>query len=279
VTQDAEGSPVRFIILCGPRTGSTLLTTALNSHPAVVCFNEVFNFTLPNIDYAVGGYDGWDAGAITLRSQDPAAFMERHLFGGLPANVCACGFKFMYDHFWEFEGLIEALQAMRGLRIVHLTRHNQVRAFLSYKLAGASGAWRQHRPRPLPTRIAATVAHPDRILPAIRKRFGSSPSSRAIVLPPEECTEYIETRVEQEAHFSHLFQGHPSLDLRYEALLADRAQTFARVLEFLDVPPHDLRESVERQNPGTMRDLIANYDELKEALSGTPYAWMMDEGQ
>lgn len=272
-----SGDLVRFIVLCGPRTGSTMLTTALNSHPAIVCFNEIFNFTLPAIDFAVEGYDGHDPDVIALRKEDPAAFMETRVFSGHPPEVRAVGFKFMYDHFWEFDGLIEALQTMRGLRVIHLTRRNQVRAFLSFKIASSTGAWRRTRPRPLATRIAATLSHPERILPSLRRRLGSATPTTTIALPPSECVEYIETRLEQEAHFERLFTGHDRLHMEYEDMLDDRQSQFARAQAFLGVSRLPLRESVERQNPGTMRELVANWGELADALASTPYAWMLNE--
>lgn len=268
---------VRFIVLCGPRTGSTMLTTALNSHPAIVCFNEIFNFTLPAIDFAVEGYDGRDPDVIALRKEDPATFMENHVFSGHPPHIQAAGFKFMYDHFWEFDGLIEALQAMPGLRVIHLTRRNQVRAFLSFKIASSTGAWRRTRPRPLATRIGATLAHPERILPSLRRRLGSASDTTSVALSPSECIEYIETRLEQEAHFERLFADHERLPMQYEDMLDDRQSQFARAQAFLGVASRDLRESVERQNPGKMRELIANYGELADALASTPYAWMLKE--
>ena len=48
----------RFLVVCGPRTGSNMLCSALNSHPRIVCFREVFNFMYEDvIDYYVEGYD------------------------------------------------------------------------------------------------------------------------------------------------------------------------------------------------------------------------------
>ena len=273
----ADQGLVRFIVLCGPRTGSTLLTTALDSHPDIVCFNEVFNFTLPNIDYAVTGYDGWDTDALALRKDDHAAFMERYLFGDHPPSVRAVGFKFMYDHFWEFPGLIETLQAVSALRIIHLTRRNGLRAFLSYRLASASGSWKQSKPRPIHQRVLSTLAHPDRILPAISRRVSAPPSPAGVVIAPHECLEYIQTRLDQERHFDELFAGHLRLDLSYEDLVANRQGEFARVQDFVDVESQPLKEVLERQNPGTIRDLVSNYDELATALRQTPYAWMLDE--
>jgi hypothetical protein len=42
----------RFIVLSGPRVGSTLLATSLNSNPDIVCLGEVFNPSLKSIGNA-----------------------------------------------------------------------------------------------------------------------------------------------------------------------------------------------------------------------------------
>lgn len=273
---EPSGGPQRFMVLCGPRTGSNMLTSALHSHPEIVCFREVFNFTLPSIDYNVAGFDGKDPEALALRKRDPAAFMDRCLFSGHAPSIHAVGFKFIYEHFWDSPGLIEALQARPGLRVIHLKRRNGVRAFLSYKMAFATGSWQQPKPRPVHQRLLSTLAHPERIPASIRRRVSSSDQPLRIALPPAECLEYIDLRIQQEAHFDALFAANERLEIAYEDMVADRQRQFRRAQDFLGVEPRTLNESVERQNPGRMADLVANYDELSLALRQTPHAWMLD---
>jgi len=268
--------------MCGPRTGSNMLVSALDSHPRIVCFREIFNFTFPDIDYAVQGYRRDDPDAIALRKRDPAAFLRTRIYAQNPAVVDAVGWKFIYEHFWDYPGLIEALQSDKALRIIHLKRRNGLRAFLSYKMALHTGRWqRPKRSRSrLGARLASVARHPGRAAAALlgRAREQVAESDRRIMLAPRECIEYIQMREKQMAHFEGLFSSHQRLDVQYEDLVTDRQGEFARAQAFLGVEQKPLVEKVERQNPGTLRDLVQNYDELASAITSASYGWMLDEG-
>jgi hypothetical protein len=188
------------MVLCGPRTGSNMLTSALHSHPEIVCFREVFNFTLPAIDYNVAGFDGRDPAALALRKDEPAVLMERCLFSGHGPSIRAVGFKFIYEQFWDVPGLIEALQAMPGLRVIHRRRTS---------------------------------------MPCSRARSGWK--SRTKICWPT---------------------GSANSDARRK---------------FVDVAPRALIEGVVRQNPGPIRNLIANFDELSAGVA--PHTARVDAGR
>ena len=161
-------APQRFMVLCGPRTGSNMLTSALHSHPEIVCFREVFNFTLPAIDYNVAGFDGRDPAALALRKDEPAVLMERCLFSGHGPSIRAVGFKFIYEQFWDVPGLIEALQAMPGLRVIRRRRTS-----MPVRGQGAAGS-----------RVQRYVGRP---AARIRTRAGNSWTSRHVHSSRASC--------------------------------------------------------------------------------------------
>ena len=78
VVTDASLGPegvTRFIVLCGPRTGSNMLTSALHSHPRIVCFREIFNFTFRGHRLHRRTLDRRDPDDIALRKADaPRSF-------------------------------------------------------------------------------------------------------------------------------------------------------------------------------------------------------------
>lgn len=41
----------RFVIVCNGRTGSNMLVSYLNSHPEILCFNEVFHLNAPILGF------------------------------------------------------------------------------------------------------------------------------------------------------------------------------------------------------------------------------------
>ncbi len=287
----------RFIILSGARTGSTVLAQALNSSTDIICFREVFNYTLNAIDYSVDGYDNGSAEDLALRTRDHIAFLRERIFCQHPDRVRAVGFKFHYLHFWGFPGLWQALAKDAQLRVLHLKRSNLLRTLVSLKIAESTGVWQQEPGRPFAR--AANLANevkqkitPAHVLRAFREPQVAAAWVRRLVNPPkvyetsprvpaiiseEELHKFITESEATSAHFDSLFQEHPKLMISYEDMVKDNAETFNRVQEFLGVEPKPLTVTLRRQNPEPLRELLRNYDELRAALHGSPHEWMFEE--
>jgi hypothetical protein len=290
------GDYTRFIILSGARTGSTVLAQALNSSPDIICFREVFNYTLNAIDYSVDGYDNGSAEDLARRTRDPIAFLRERIFCHHPDKVKAVGFKFHYLHFWGFPGLWEALAEDTQLRVLHLKRHNLLRMLLSLRIAESTGVWQQEPGRPF-AKAAGQAKEvkrkltPANVLRAFREPQVAAAWVRRLVNPPkvyktaprvpatvsdEELRTFITETEATSAHFDGLFREHPKLMISYEDMLKDNAETFSRAQEFLGIEPKPLTVTLRRQNPEPLRDLMQNYDELCEAFRDTPHAWMFE---
>lgn len=282
----------RFIILSDARTGSNLLQQALNSHPAIVCFREIFNLDPAYVDYDVDGWDPTSAADLELRGREPAAFLRERIFGEHPDGVQAVGFKFHYDHFWFHADLLAALTRDVELRVVHLRRVNQLRMLVSLKIVEQTGQWLRHDDLKLkrqtlarkltPASVARAVTHPAESVGRIRRFLapaqGAAPEEkRALTLSVEECQRYFYKASHQVEHFGGLFEAHPTAALTYEAMVRDPTEELRRIQEFLGVTPAQLSWTLRRQNPEPLRDLVANYEELKAAFAGTPRAEFFDE--
>lgn len=130
---------VRFIVMSRSRTGSNMLLSMLNSHPAIVAHGEVF-------------------GQLRGRSVDRVlrAVYCRHL-----ASIKAVGCKIFYYHPQDDSSgeLWHRLQGTAGLKVIHLTRRNRLRSLVSYRIAGQQGVWRvigkgeRQPPRSRPVRM------------------------------------------------------------------------------------------------------------------------------
>jgi LPS sulfotransferase NodH len=77
----------RFVIIAAPRSGSTFLVRALDSHPRVQCRGELFRLTQANIDSIVA---------------NPQKYRERALQPE-SSSIDASGFKLFYEHM-TYEG-------------------------------------------------------------------------------------------------------------------------------------------------------------------------------
>jgi LPS sulfotransferase NodH len=271
---------VRFIVLCDARTGSNLLIQALNSHPALRCFREIFDWRAQDVDFDVPGYDRNDAEAFALRASDPVAFLQRYIFRDHGTSIASVGFKYQYAAAWGFPGLMEHLIADDRLRVVHLQRRNTLRWYLSYKIAEATGRFTDDRRntvvgRLTPRNIVRAVRHPGR---AARALVGASKpqaaplTTKQRLLPMhvsfDDCAALMYKAQHEREHMGRLFAGHPASDVWYEDLERDLAGSAAAVERFLGIEPVPPVVTLRKQNPEPLRELIANYDELRRAFAG-----------
>src|SRR3990170_2629997 len=67
---------VRFIVLGDARTGSYMLVQALDSHPNITCFSELFYWQLDYVDFNVAAYDNNSPEDRALRDQDFERFLR-----------------------------------------------------------------------------------------------------------------------------------------------------------------------------------------------------------
>ena len=275
---------VPFIILSSGRSGSNLIVSLLRSHPAVRCFGELLTIESKSVDFSVEGYDNNSAEDLRLRETDLIGFCQRRIYGEHPPWVRAVGFKPMYQHLPFFPELAHWLAAQPDLRVVHSKRRNLLRLFVSFTIATRSRQWiapvtAKSRARErlwrktirlglLPARLARRALRPRRPKPA---------DSKTVAVTREECMFMFDWLRREEAEYVERFRNHPVLDIYYEDLIRDIPRAMLEVQDFLGLQPRALTVGTTRQNPEPLRELIANYDELREAFRGSEYAAFFDE--
>jgi LPS sulfotransferase NodH len=279
---------VRFIVLGEGRTGSNLLVQALNGHPAVRCFGEVFNWTHARIDYGVEGYELRSLDDLGRRAKDPVGLLRERVWGEAPPGARALGFKLHYGHAYAYPGLEEALTSDTALRVVHLRRENLLRLLISMKRAEATGVWKEdagapQRQRRDPRALFALVRHPASTLARLRNARRRKEAEAAgppplLRLTRDECSDFFIRHELQAQRYDEMFAAHPVLHLTYEQMLADRAAAFAEAERFLGVEVTPLKVSLRRQNAQPLRESLADYDELRRAFAGTPHEAHFDDG-
>jgi Sulfotransferase family len=274
---------VRFIVLSGQRTGSHMLAQALNSHPRIVCFREAFNLRLDFVPFGVEGYDDHSSSDYTLRKQDPLRFLDERIFCEHPADIQAVGFKLHYAHHWDAPPTLERITNDRELRVVHLRRRNAVRSLVSLKLAETTDVWVQEDSQTISRKnLVRAARHPlkalNRVARSLRRRkLEQVPAAvRRVTIAPEECYEHLVKNAIITTSYEERFAAHETFDVFYEDLTDAFDETLRDVQEFLRVTPARLTVSMQRQNPEPLRDLVANYDELRNAFRSSEYAPMFD---
>jgi len=224
-----------------------MLCTLLGSHPDVLCHHELFNPT--GVYYALELREGsFDLGDVEERDRDPLMFLERVWAADLGHSHV--GFKMTHR---QNEVVLNAVLRDAAVRKIVLWRENRVRTFVSRLISEATGQWEVYREADLAPQRPRVHVDVD----ALHQSVAEDQTYYGEVVGLLQATQQ------------------PFLRLCYEQLVAGGERT--RLLEFLDLPQpapssSSLRVRSIRQNPSSLPDLVANFDELEAALAGTALA-------
>lgn len=235
-----------FVILAAERTGSNLLAGLLDSHPDMIAAGELFNPLVRK-----SGDLPWRlarksevAALAALRESDPVAFLERLAEQAGGAGLGFFGFKLLYFHADKCEPARRHLAGNAQVRVLHLTRQNLLRRYVSLLRAKATGEWQRRA-----------------------DEGGPQQQPKVAVSLPEFLKDAARIRA-WEQDYRAAFAGHPVLELTYEELSEDPAGVGRRAVEFLGGDPEaplDVRTRKTGVDP--LRDAVSNYDELSEQLA------------
>jgi hypothetical protein len=166
---------------------------------------------------------------------------------GLYRRPGTVGFKLMYSHLQQQPEILAYL-ALRGVRIVHLVRRNHLDVIVSEELAKVTGT-------------SHAVAGQELETPAV--------SLDAATLVDRITA--LERNVARARRIIRL-SGCAAVEVSYEALL-NGDDELDRIRFFLDIPPGPIgaRSSLVKRGARNHREAITNFDEVTNALSGTPF--------
>lgn len=112
----------KFIVLSTSRSGSNLLISLLNTHPAVRIYGEVIK-----VAYRKG-------------IDDLTSYVQKKLFAPRPGFVKAVGFKIFYSHASE-NSVWNYLSQDKEIKIIHLKRENLLKQLISKKRSSRTGLY------------------------------------------------------------------------------------------------------------------------------------------
>jgi len=242
----------KYIIVCQARTGSTLLSTALQQNPEIAENGEVF---LRIYDYVLMFGLNWreEAPQIPLayklaeiRERDYLSFLYDWAFYAGRAKVA--GFKFKYEELSlpVYQRLVDRVAADTSIAILHLIRDNLLERYLSQKRAVESWVFE---------------ASPDR----------AHLETKSYIITPQECENDFRRSQDLQASYRLMFKHHNLLEIRYEDLAGDFDRAMTSVQEFLGVKPVKIQKALRKIQQGPLRDRLTNCDELTAYFQGTPY--------
>jgi LPS sulfotransferase NodH len=241
----------KFVVLTSSRTGSTWLVDLLNTQSSVDAHGELF-LAERRLTPAIAGRDDFPR-FIELHGIPRLTRLPRIVsyLNRLYRTPRAVGFKLMYTQLRRYPEIL-AYCALRRIRIVHLTRLNQIDVIVSGELARMTGsshaqAGRNSQAPKVHISAASIGGQIDRLCKRSR-----------------QATRLIE------------LSWCPTLEVHYESLLESEIE-FDRVLDFLDVvrSSDPIQSKLVKRGHQSHREAIANYEEIRSELAGTPYAWML----
>ncbi len=167
------------------------------------------------------------------------------------------GFKLFYYHPEDSEDkkVWDLLDADKDVKIIHIRRENMLRAFVSKKIAKKTGAWNSRQQ-------GMTVKTED----------------KRVTINIEECLEEFHKTKSLEAKCAKdRFHNHDYMEMTYEEFVADIPQQFSNVLNFLGIAQIEVKAALKRQNPEAVQDLVANYQEVQDALIKTEFGYLVED--
>ena len=102
---------------------------------------------------------------------------------------------------------------------------------------------------------------------------------RALHVDPEAVVEWMRSSEALQAYEHELLNGVPHLSLTYEEHIQDSDQhqaTVDSICDFLGIPTSPVQSQYQKIAPPSLRDGVANYEQLVRRLEGTPYEQYLD---
>ncbi len=227
----------RYVILFQARSGSTYLTEVLDSHPNVYALGEKFA-------------DRKEKGAgLQIRAM-------RKFFDEVPeGDYAAMGFKTKLKDVADRERFADYLRNLHA-SVIFLGRRNLVKHVVSWfnsqRLFNATGDWNLYHEH---DRMSSFRIDPEEFGNWLRKF--------------DEGRKVLEDFV--------MSLQLPTLCLYYEDLLLEREKSIELALSFLRVRPQPLAARTKKNTSDDLRDVVANFSELRSNYVATPYEAMFDE--
>ena len=257
----------KFVLVGTQRSGTTLVRSALGSHPEILCLGEVFllNKTARMQGGPMMGKD-LSAGFSSWRELNYQRYLERSMVrqlghwlfrGGVTRRYLdelyatpgyqAIGFKLMANQIRKFPAVLPYIEN-NGIRVVHVLRENPFDILLSRLALYARG-----------------YAH------------SASQAGEAVTIhiPTGNLIEQLRTIRDEGMQWKNMFEGRvPYMMVTYDRFVRDRDAVSPELLSFLGVDPHvELKSELVKLNTAPVSEMVQNFEDVSACLRATEFAW------
>ena len=257
-----------FILASTPRAGTSMLRSALDQHPQIDCFADVFHPAASICYPEIKGMSMSEKFSWMRRtSQKELTSWAVDLPGAFDTEESTAEFwlKFKFS---------------RKTKIVYMMRRNAVRQSLSRYRAtqmadAVDGQERlSHTPASETVQHQATTAHSS--LSGDTEAEAKAEVEK-IFIPLEEFHQHMVAREASELSFFSNYRLQRVCAVAYEDLLDDRGSELARIEGFLEVDPFPIEPQTLGTCDKSLEELIENYAEFFRYFSQTPYERWLHE--
>ena len=251
---------IKFVIITYQRTGSTFLSLTLNGLEGVICHSELFNNgkqafinsifdtgLLPKITFLdkILGTDSAEK-LFKFKSKQPIKFLE-HIY---EQDAHAIGFKIFPG---QNDSVLDSILQNKGIKKIVLERKNLLNGYVSKQIAKKTGVW--------------------------SKYMGEGTQLEKVKINVDSFIRYvnlIESSIEK-VRDTLQSSNQEFLELYYEEMIY--AFPLKKIANFLELIEYDSIPKVDqiKQNPYSLPEMIANFDDVQAELSNTNYEKYLQE--
>jgi len=236
------------------RCGSTVIGNMLDQHPDIYWDGEIY-------------HTKWRYNGFKFRDFDSEKFIKRQM---VVSGKRYYGFELkpLADQHLAIvkKNMEEFLDEMKRCGVTHyivLERKNYLRRMISQYAGTKSNVRHIEGAQSILTQVSI---NPDAV------SFGHVSDTKPLL----ECFDEIR---DVYAQTLQLLGPERVLQLHYEDDILNKGPfiAYARICDFLGVEQMNPPVKLSVTNPFRVSDMIYNYDEIKEVMTGTPYEWMLEE--
>ncbi|WGR61789.1 hypothetical protein E3U26_13500 (plasmid) [Paracoccus ferrooxidans] len=221
------GIPNKFAVISDARSGTSLLTATLNSHPEVVCHGEIFHKSPKDFHIKVPKEEVNPEDLLSLRENDTEKFVE--LVYNRP-GAKSVGFKMWRSQNSEY---CDKVLADESVSKIIYERSNVLAKFSSSILAKETGVWN----------VNSGAARP-KVL------------DKKLSFNPQQFLTYVNRHENLFKLYRNKAKG-KVLDLSYLDVVG---RGFSEVLEFIEVSNIDLKPQKEKLHSSSIIDRFEDSD-------------------
>ena len=216
-----------FIIYASARTGSNVLVSLLKSHPNIHVYGEIY---------------------AKFRGSTTEGIWKRMVSSHKPKKIKLVGFKIFYNH-PRHDGnmeIWEKLQGRKDIKVIHLTREDKLRTFLSRKIATQTDEWKN-----------------------LNGKADIPLEKRRTSLSIQEFQEWSAWLDEKRELTKPYLKDHEWLEVTYESLAQNQTEEIRRIMDFLGMESSEVKSQYKKQNQEKLSELITNYEAFCAEAKGT----------